>query len=539
MFALSCFARIRKWAFRVKGRSFASTETSIFPLYKRPYPPLRTLKVTALRHAGMYVAAAAAMMALTACTVGPNYVRPSTPVPPAFKEISGWKMAEPKEAAARGPWWEVYGDPRLSELEAQVAINNQNVAMAEAQFRAARAQVSAARAAYFPTVTVGASFTRSQQSSTLGGGRTRTATAVNDYNLPIGVSWEPDIWGKVRRSVESSRAAAQASAADLAAATLSFQAELAGDYFQMWALDGEKRLLDDTVAYYKEFLKLTKNRYASGVASQADVAAADTQLKTTEAQAVDIGVQRAQLEHAIALLTGTPASVFNIPAMPPNLAAPPDIPVGLPSELLERRPDIAAAERLVAAANAQIGVAVSAYYPTVTLSASGGFQSSDLGKWLSWPSRFWSFGPSAVWTIFDGGLRRAQTEAARAAYDAQVAAYRETTLAAFGEVEDSLASLRILEEEAAAQDEAVKAAEESLSITTNQYKAGTQNYLNVLTAQAAVLSNRRTAIDILGRRLTSSVLLVKALGGGWDASQLPKEKDLGLSKAKDSGGAGK
>jgi NodT family efflux transporter outer membrane factor (OMF) lipoprotein len=469
------------------------------------------------------------LSALSACAVGPDYVRPAAVkvMPPAFKEMSGWKVAQPGGGRIQGPWWKIYNDPLLNSLEEKVAISNQNVKMAEAQFRQARALVMAARSAYFPTIGIGASFTRSSPSSTTTSNFGRSVGRVNlsDYSLPVSASWEPDIWGKVRRSVESNRANAQASAADLAGAELSIQTELAQDYFQLRTLDAQKKLFDTSVSLYQQSLDLTTNRYNAGVASEADIAQADTLLKTTKAQAIDIGVQRAQLEHAVALLIGQPASSFSIPPLPIE-AAPPMVPVGVPSELLERRPDVAAAERQMAAANAQIGVAEAAYYPSLTLSASGGFQSSSWSKWLTWPSRFWSFGPSVEWTIFDGGLRKAQTEEARAAYDANVASYRETTLVAFQEVEDNLAALKILEEEAAAEDEAVKAAQKSTSITTNQYKAGTASYLNVITSQTAELGNERTAINVLGQRLNASVLLIKALGGGWDASTLPQAKEL-------------
>lgn len=465
------------------------------------------------------------MSGLTACAVGPDYVRPAAQAPPTFKEMSGWKVAQPRDDRIRGPWWKIYGDPLLDELESRVNISNQNVILAEAQFRQAQALVMAARSAYFPTVGVGASFSRSSPSQDLGNIQTKRVD-ISDYSLPVGASWEPDIWGKIRRSVESNRANAQASAADLAGAELSFQTQLAQDYFQLRSLDAQKQLLDSSVELYKESLKLTQNRYDAGVASMADMAQAKTLLKTTQAQAIDIGVQRAQLEHAVAVLTGAPPAEFFL-KFSPLVMAPPAIPVAVPSELLERRPDIAAAERRVAAANAQIGVAVAAYYPTITLGGSGGFQASNISKWLLWPSRFWSLGPSVSWTIFDGGFRRSQTEQAWAAYGANVAAYRETTLVAFQEVEDNLAALRILEQEAAAQGEAVKAAENTTAITTNQYKAGVAAYLNVISAQTAELGNKRAAIDVLGRRLNASVLLIQALGGGWDASELPQAKDLG------------
>ncbi|MHB8173056.1 MAG: efflux transporter outer membrane subunit [Nitrospirota bacterium] len=472
------------------------------------------------------------LSALAACAVGPNYVRPTAAVPPAFKEISGWKMARPKDDRIRGPWWKIYNDPLLNRLEAKVNVSNQNIIQAQAQFRQARALVMAARAAYFPTIGVGISLARSSPSATTVygfGNASIQRTESNDYSLPVSASWEPDFWGKIKRSVESNQASAQASAADLVTAELSIQTELAQDYFQLRTLDAQKKLLDRTVALYRKSLVLTTNRYNAGVVSEADVDQANTLLKTTEAQTIDVGVQRSQLEHAIALLTGTPASSFSLPAMPLN-ASPPEIPVGVPSELLERRPDVAAAERRVAAANAQIGVADAAYYPSITLSASGGLQSSSLSKWLTWPSRFWSFGPSVGWTIFDGGLRHAQTSEARAAYDANVAAYRETTLVAFQEVEDNLSALGILGQEANVENAAVKAARKSTAIITNQYKAGIAAYLNVISAQTAELGNEKTAIDIQGRRMDASVLLIKALGGGWDASSLPKAKELTTSK---------
>jgi NodT family efflux transporter outer membrane factor (OMF) lipoprotein len=459
---------------------------------------------------------------LTACTVGPNYVKPTVETPASYKENEGWKVAQPKDDTLRGTWWEIFNDPQLNALEGQVDISNQNVAAAEAQFRQARALVQAARAAYFPTVTVGVGVTRSLRSSTLNTGLSASRNAVTEYSLPVDVSWELDVWGRIRRTVESSQENAQASAADLETARLSARTELAQDYFQLRSFDTQKQLLDAAVADFEKSLALTNNRYNSGVASRAEVLQAETQLKTTQAQAIDVGVQRAQLEHAIALLIGKPASAVSIPEAPLTMTtAPPPIPLGVPSEVLERRPDIAAAERRVAAANAQIGVAEAAFYPTVSLQASGGFESSSLSKWLSWPSRFWSVGPAISETVFDGGLRRAQSDQARAAYDANVALYRETVLAGFQEIEDNLAALRILESEAQVQDEAVTAAQQSAAVITNQYRAGIVNYLDVITAQTAALTNERTAATILGNRLNATVLLVKALGGGWNASNLP------------------
>jgi NodT family efflux transporter outer membrane factor (OMF) lipoprotein len=403
----------------------------------------------------------------------------------------------------------------LNALEEQVNISNQNIIAAEAQFREARALVQQARAGYFPTVTAAPSFTRTR--STVGSVSQGSVSGISDYQLPVDVSWEPDVWGRVRRTVEASQANAQASEADLGAMRLSEQAALAQDYFQLLALDAQKQLLDATVADYRKSLDLTKSLYDNGVASSADVLQSETQLKTTEAQAIDVGVQRAQMEHAIALLIGKPASDFSIPVAALSAAAP-DIPVGIPSEILERRPDIAAAERLVASANAQIGVAESAFYPNITLSAAGGFASADISTWLTWPSRLWSIGSAISETVFDAGLRRAMTEQVRAAYDASVASYRQTVLTGFQEVEDNLAALRILEEEARVQDEAVKAARQSVAVITNQYKAGTVSYLNVIVAQSTELANEKTAVNILGSRMSASVLLIKALGGGWNTS---------------------
>ena len=456
---------------------------------------------------------------LLACSVGPDYVRPPALVPEAYRETQGWKMAEPKDHLLRGKWWELFEDHGLDDLVMQIDISNQNVASAEAQFRQARALVQAARAGYFPTVTAGASFTRSLASSATGTATAASPSPVSLYSLPVDASWELDLWGRIRRSVEASRAGAQATAADLESVRLSARAELVQDYFQVRALDGQKELLDRTVAALEKSRELTQNRYLSGVASRGDVLQADTLLSSTRAQAIDLGVQRSQFEHAIALLIGKPPALFTFP-FSPLAARPPTIPVGLPSELLERRPDIAGAERRMAAANAQIGVAVAGYYPTVTLGASAGFQSTDLSRWLNWPSRFWSFGPALSELVFTGGLLQSRTEQARAAYDAAVADYRQIVLTAFQGVEDNLSALRILEQEGAAQEEAVRAAEASLAVAVNQYKAGIVGYLNVISAQTAALTSRRAALDIMSRRMTAGILLIKALGGGWNTASL-------------------
>jgi NodT family efflux transporter outer membrane factor (OMF) lipoprotein len=468
---------------------------------------------------------AGAATLLSACTLGPNYARPEIEAPGAYKEAQDWKAAQPRETEPRGPWWTVFNDPQLDALLGQVEVSNQTIKAAEARVREARALTQQAQAAYFPIVTANASATRGGGRATIGGSTDVSGGGVggavrNSYNVSLDVNWEIDLWGRVRRTVEAGEATAQASVADLEAAKLSAQAQLAEDYFLLRAQDAQIRLLNDTVDAYQKSLQLTRNQYAVGVAARADVAQAETQLKSTQAQALDAGVQRAQLEHAIAVLLGKAPANFSIAPEAVATTFPP-IPLGLPSELLERRPDIAAAERRTAAANAQVGVAEAAFFPSVTLSATGGFQSSVLSQLFTLPSRYWSLGPALAATIFDAGLRRAQTAQAMATYDENVANYRQTVLAGFQEVEDNLAALRILEQEAAVQDEAVKSARESLTITLNQYRAGTANYLAVVVAQAVALSNERTALTILGRRLTASVTLIKALGGGWDAAQLP------------------
>jgi NodT family efflux transporter outer membrane factor (OMF) lipoprotein len=458
-----------------------------------------------------------------ACTLGPNYARPAVEAPAAYKEAQGWKPAQPRDNEPRGNWWSVFNDPQLDALASQVEVSNQTIKAAEARVREARALTQQAQAALFPIVTANASATRS------GGGGGTGSNVDNaggqgggprsNINVALDCNWENDLWGRVRRTIEAGEATAQASVADLEAAKLSAQAQLAEDYFLLRVQDAQIRLLNDTVDAYQKSLKLTQNQYAVGVAARADVAQAETQLKSTQAQALDAGVQRVQLEHAIAVLLGKPPADFSIAPEAVAITFPP-IPPGLPSELLERRPDIAAAERRAAAANAQVGVAEAAFFPSLTLSATGGFQSSVLSQLFSLPSRYWSLGPALAQTIFDAGLRRAQTAQAMATYDENVASYRQTVLAGFQEVEDNLAALRILEQEALVQDEAVKSARESLTITLNQYRAGTANYLAVVVAQATALSNERAALAILARRQTASVTLIKALGGGWDAAQL-------------------
>jgi NodT family efflux transporter outer membrane factor (OMF) lipoprotein len=457
---------------------------------------------------------AALFLLLSACAVGPDYQRPSAPVPEAYKENAGWKTAQPLDGLPRGDWWKVFSDPQLDALAEQINISNQTVLAAEAQVRQALALVQIARASYFPFVTGGFSFTRTQNSTTLTKTQAQGGIATSDYLLPVNLSWEADVWGRIRRSVEASRDTAEASVADLESARLSAHSALAQAYFQLRTVDTQRQLLEATVAAYQKALELTRNRYGSGVAGKADVLQAQTQLESTKAQLIDLGVQRAQLEHAIAILIGKPPSTFSLAAAPFN-PVPPAVPVGLPSELLERRPDIAAAERRAAAANAQIGVAKAAFFPKFTLGLSGGYESGSLADLLSWPSHFWSLGPALAQTLFAGGSLQALTDQARAAYDGAVASYRQTVLTGFQEVEDNIAALRILEREALVQDGAVKAAQQSLTVTMNQYKAGIVSYLNVITAQTAALTNERGAVDIAGLRMTATVLLIKALGGGW------------------------
>jgi NodT family efflux transporter outer membrane factor (OMF) lipoprotein len=461
-------------------------------------------------------AALAMALALAGCMVGPDYVRPDAPTPPKFKEAEGWKIATPQDTAPRGNWWEAFGDPDLNALEAQVDVSNQTIAASAARVREAQAAVDVARAGLFPGVSAGAGALRSSRNS---GSGSASGGAANSYNAALDVSWEVDLWGRVRRGVEASSATAQASAADLAAAKLSAQATLAQSYLLLRVQDRQVELLRDTVTAYEKSLELTRNQYNAGTSARGDVAQAEAQLKSTQAQVLDATITRAQLEHAIAVLIGKPPSEL---AIAPRPFAPvfPSIPVALPSELLERRPDIAAAERRTASANAEIGVAEAAFYPSLSLSAGGGVQSSALGSLLSLPSRYWSLGASLAQVIFDAGLRSAQKAQAVATYDETVANYRSTVLNAFQEVEDNLVALSLLEQQAMYQNDAVVAARQSVTIATNQYKAGIANYIAVVVLQAGALNSERTALAILGRRLTSSVGLVKALGGGWDASTL-------------------
>lgn len=494
--------------------------------------------ITPRRVTGLKSVALPALLVLSAsCSVGPSYKRPSAPVPPAFKEEGPppaatpgeWRPAEPREAIPRGKWWEVFGDPALDALEEQVSVSNQNVGQAEAAYRAARAVARGARADFFPAITGSASASRSQGSAHSTPGVTGTSAPANLFDVSADVSWELDVWGRIRRNVEAGVAAAQASAADLESARLSFQAELATDYFTLRGVDAEKDLLETTAAAYEKALKLTTDRFHQGVVSGVDVAQAQTQLSTTRAQATDLSLTRAQLEHAIAVLVGKPPAELSIPTLPLT-EAPPSIPSEIPSELLERRPDVAAAERQVAAANARIGVAVAAYFPTLGLTGSGGYGSSTISTLFTLPSRFWSLGASLVGTIFDAGKRRAAKEQAEAANDATVAAYRQSVLAAFEQVEDDLAALRILSEEAAQQADAIAAAEHALTLAETRYRGGITSYLEVITAQSAALADEKTSVELRIRRMTAAVDLVKALGGGWRETDLPSGSSV-LSRA--------
>ena len=461
------------------------------------------------------------VLLLAGCTVGPKYQRPAAEVPPVYKEVGDWKPAQPSDEKLSTNWWEIFQDPQLNALEAQVNVSNQNLKAAEAQYTQARAILRYSRADYFPTITTNPSANRIKTSSN----RSPRSPVFNgitysDIAIPFELSYQVDVWGRVRRTVESYRDQAQASAADLATVNLSMHTQLALFYYQARILDAEERLLNSTVTQYEQALELIESRFEGGIDSELQVQQARTQLETTRAQAIDVGVARAQYEHAVAVLMGKPPASFNLAPLPLTMPPPP-IPAGLPSELLERRSDIAAAERRMAAANAQIGVAKAAYYPLVNLAAIGGFESGFPSTLISGPSVIWSAGPSAVFTLFDVGRRRAASDEAIAFYDQSVANYRQTVLTGFQQVEDNVAALRILEHEAQVQDKAVIAAQKYLELAWTRYKGGVTSYLEVTTAQSAALSDELTAVNILGRRMVDAVTLVQALGGGWDRSALP------------------
>jgi NodT family efflux transporter outer membrane factor (OMF) lipoprotein len=481
-------------------------------------------------------AAIAIVPLLDGCNVGPKYSRAPVDTPPAFKELDGWKLAQPQDTALRGDWWELFGDSELNDLEKQVNVSNQNIAAAAAAFLVARAMVKEARSQLFPTLTVGPGITWSRPSATLhsgatgaggtggtGGTGTTGSTSTGtfaDYTLPFDASYQVDLWGKIRNQVKANIYAAQASAADLQNVRLTAQAEVAVDYFNLRSQDAQKQLLDETVKAYQDSLDLTKALFETGIDNEEAVAQAETQLDTAKAQDTNLGILRAQYEHAIAVLIGKPPAAFSI-AMKPLDTNPPAIPVGVPSALLERRPDVSVGERNMAQANAQIGVARAAYFPSLTLSASAGLESSSIAKWFTWPSRFFSAGPQVSETLYDGGLRRATLQQYRANYDETIANYRQDVLTAFQQVEDDLASLRILEQEYQEQDTAVKSAQNTLKVATDRYKFGLDPYLNVITAETALLGNQQTEVGLRMQQMQSSVQLIEALGGGWDSSQLP------------------
>jgi NodT family efflux transporter outer membrane factor (OMF) lipoprotein len=467
--------------------------------------------------ASLILVAAFAMLA--GCTVGPKYNKPPVATPPAFKESEGWKVAQPSDAAIKGKWWEMFNDAELNALEEKVSVSNQNIASAAAAYFAARDQVKEARSQLFPTVTVSPSIGNSRQP--LPAGSTSTNSAIqSSFSLPFDATWQPDFWGKVRNTINAAAFGAQVSAADLENVRLAAQSEVAVDYFQLRGQDSLTKLLDSTVIAFRESLDLTKALYETGIDSDEAVAQAETQLEATEALDTNLGILRAQLEHAIALLIGQPASTFSIPVEPLK-TLPPPIPLGVPSDLLERRPDVAASERSMAQANSQIGIATAAFYPTVTLSGSVGLSSTSFTSWFTWPSRFWSVGAGLSETLFDAGLRKATVAQFRSQYDETVANYRQTVLTAFQQVEDNLAALRILSVEVAQQDTAVTSAQRNLVLATDRYRLGIDPYLNVITAQTTLLSNQQTATSLRTQQITASVQLVEALGGGWNASQLP------------------
>jgi len=462
---------------------------------------------------------AACALWLTGCTVGPKYTRPAVPAAPAFSEqppqsfteSAGWKQAQPADTTLRSDWWQLFGNAELNDLEQQVDVSNQSLKAAEARFREARTLIQINRSGLYPTISTTPSITAN---------RTSQRPAAGQFILPIDINYELDAWGRVRRSVTAAKEETQASAGDLETIRLSLHAELAIDYFELRSLDAQKRLLDATLVAYQKALDLTQNRFNGGLSSRAEVAQARTQFETTRAQDIGVSVARATFEHAIAILCGRTPESLTLPASPLN-TAPPIVPVGVPSQVLERRPDIAAAERRAAEANEQIGIARAAFFPELLLTATGGWQGTNPVNWFSWPSRLWAVGPSVAQTIFDAGRRRAVAESAAASYDESVANYRQAALEAFQQVEDNLSTLRVLEQQAQAQRVAVEAAQQALDLALNRYKGGLVTYLEVVTAQNIALQNQSTEVDLLRRRMEASVLLIKALGGGWDTSKLP------------------
>jgi len=513
-------ARLKSCPFKAANiQAFAGCPTLAAPLF--------------LRLGWVFVTAAL----LTGCKpVGPNYNRPGYEAPPAYKETGaatvlapppnpanggGWQPATPSDGMLRGKWWEIYHDPQLNQLEERIATDNQTLRQALAVYLASRDQVRAAKSALYPTLSAGSSVSRDHISKNGPSYAASKPTGYNDLVIDGQASWEPDFWGRIRRTVEAARENSQASAADQANIDLSLHAEMASDYFQLRGLDSQTKLLQATVTDLEKQLDLAQRRLEGGVATGVDVAQAKTQLETVRAQLIDVGVARAQYEHAIGTIANLKLSEFSIPPSPLDLPLP-TVPLGVPSQLLQRRPDIAAAERRAAAANAQIGIAVSAFYPTINLTGEGGFESLHFGTWIQGPSALWTLGAQATQLLFDAGQRHAVTDQARHTYEAQVAAYRIVIFQAFNEVEDQLSSLRILEQETGAEQKAVDSARHSLDLSNERYLGGVTSYLEVLTAEATLIQNQRTAIDLQTRQFVSSVGLVRALGGGWDEAQLPK-----------------
>lgn len=478
----------------------------------------------------------AALALLAGCKpVGPNYNKPVFTAPAAYKETGApsvtpppnpvdgaWKPADPSDGMLRGKWWEIYNDPQLNQLEERIAVGNQALKQAMENYLAARDQIAVARASLYPTLSLNPSATHYQASRNRALVSQNSRTSYNDLILGGQGGWEPDFWGRIRRNVEAARATSQANSADLANVNLSLQAELASDYFQLRGLDSQVALLKRTIADLEHQLDLTQRRLKGGVATDVDVAQSQTQLETVRAQLVDVGVARAQFEHAIGTLDTQDLSKFSIPFSPLDQPLP-KVPVGVPSQLLERRPDIAAQERLAAAANARIGIAIAAYYPTLNLGGTGGFESTHGGNWLQGPSALWSLGAQATQILFDAGQRHAITDQARHEYEAQAAAYKNTVYLAFEDVENNLSQLRILDEEAAVEQRAVASAQHSLDLSQSRYKGGATSYLEVLTAETALINNQRTFTDLQARQFAASVQLIRALGGGWDTTQLPKQ----------------
>jgi len=507
----------------------------------RRYPPSRSTS-RRISQRNRFVSLSLLLLTLcgfTGCNVGPKYLRPVVPPPPAFKELgtqqagdgSIWKTAQPQDGALRGKWWEIYQEPELNALEDKLNVSNQNIAQSYDNFMAARAQVQQARSNYYPTVSVGASYARNRSSQSQGAASSLSTANPNSnvFNLPFDVSWEPDLWGRVRNSVHQFSRAAQVSAADLENVKLTEQANLAVFYFQLRGQDALEDLYQTTVEVDQQSLDLTRVLYKSGIGNDEAVAQAEIALESAKAIATNAAIARAQFEHAIALLVGEPASTFSLPVRALATQVP-YIPVGVPSELLERRPDIAAAERTMAEANALIGVQKAAYYPTLSITGTAGFEASKLSKWMASPSRYWSVGPTASETIFDGGLRKSTMAQYTALYYADVAGYQQTVLAAFQQAEDSLASLRLLTRQIKQQQETVASARRYFDVAAARYTTGLDPYLNVFTAQSTLLANQQTVIILRVQQMTSSVQLIEALGGGWNVNQLPSEHDVAAKR---------